>query len=130
MGELVQPADAIELDGSGPVLDGLGAAQDDLGAAQGNLNVDIPHGDPGAGLRRNPPVTIKDWLEPDLDPHDHEDGLEDGLGDDPEPVEMDIQPDLDPLVKPRLTNKEARQQRRSGSICIPVIYRTRIATHF
>ncbi|KAG9074109.1 hypothetical protein FRC06_010925 [Ceratobasidium sp. 370] len=107
-GELMQPADAIELDGSGPVLDGLGAAQDNLGAAQGNLGVDILHA-PAQGLRRNPPVTIEDWPEPDLDPHDHEDGLEDGLGDDPEPVEMDVQPDLDPLVEPRLTDEEARR---------------------
>ncbi|KAG9076146.1 hypothetical protein FS749_012111, partial [Ceratobasidium sp. UAMH 11750] len=110
MGELAQLADAMEFNDPGPVLDDLGADQGNLGAAQGNLDIDALHA-PAQGLRRNPPVIIEDWPEPDNDADNDEDGSEsdqsDNIPDDiPEFVERDVQPGLDLIAEPRYTDEE------------------------
>ncbi|KAG8730383.1 hypothetical protein FRC10_002754 [Ceratobasidium sp. 414] len=67
-----------------------------------------------SGLLQNPPVTIEDWPEPDLDIYDNEDGLADELpaddpNRDPEFMEEEFQPRLDPILEPRLTAEEMCQ---------------------
>jgi hypothetical protein len=70
-------------------------------------------------LRRNPPVTIEDWPDPDLNPDiddDDDDELAHNLNEplndpdrDPEYIERAQSPILDPIDVPLLTNDEIRR---------------------
>ncbi|KAG8735138.1 hypothetical protein FRC10_010953 [Ceratobasidium sp. 414] len=89
-----------------------------------NAGVEVPL-DPAHGLRRNPPVTIVDWPDPEADPE-----AEDELSDDdkpvvgpdcgPEYIEHDIPPGLDPIDEPRLADDTMCDilQRHLGNLAV------------
>ncbi|KAG8741783.1 hypothetical protein FRC10_002418 [Ceratobasidium sp. 414] len=89
-----------------------------------NTGVEVPL-DPAHGLRRNLPITIVDWPDPEADPEAEDELLDDdepvvGPDRDPEYVEHDIPPGLDPIDEPRLADDVMRDilQRHLGDLAV------------
>ncbi|KAB5587798.1 Transposase family Tnp2 protein [Ceratobasidium theobromae] len=95
-----------------------GQSAADVDAHMGDFDPDIPPVPPNPthGLRRNPPVTIEDWPDPDLNLDASDDELDNNSGEpvdgpncDPEYSEHVQPPTFDPVDEPELTDEEIRR---------------------
>ncbi|KAG9078254.1 hypothetical protein FRC06_008453, partial [Ceratobasidium sp. 370] len=96
-------------------------APNNANSAVHDAGIDVPL-EPAHGLRRNPPVTIEDWPDPEADAkdelYDDDDKPVGGPNCDPEYVERDLPARFDPIDEPRLADDEIREilQRHLGDL--------------
>ncbi|KAG8727454.1 hypothetical protein FRC12_022483 [Ceratobasidium sp. 428] len=101
--DLAYPAADIGPEIGEPVPDDEGLTDEELDALEDFV--------PTQGIRQNPPVTINNWDAPPSDSDSSEGEDEDGeLERDPEYLEHDLPPGLDPIDKPGLTDEEIRRR--------------------
>ncbi|KAG9096131.1 hypothetical protein FS749_009070 [Ceratobasidium sp. UAMH 11750] len=121
---------APPFDGADPALENAGPVPDDAGPVIGDAHLGL--GDarlglgnagigaplaPVVGLRHNPPVVIETWYGPDYEDIIEEDTIFGGDDDppindpdrDPDYVERDMPPALDPIDEPRLGDVQMRE---------------------
>ncbi|KAG8734374.1 hypothetical protein FRC10_011754 [Ceratobasidium sp. 414] len=116
--------DAGNLGAEEPAQPVIEMTPNDANVAVHDAGRDIPL-NPAHGLRRNPPVMIENWPdpEPDAEPLEGEGELDDnepvdGPDRDPEYIEHDMPAGLNPIDEPRLADEEIRQilQRNLGDL--------------
>ncbi|KAG8731956.1 hypothetical protein FRC12_019497 [Ceratobasidium sp. 428] len=100
---LAYPAADVGPEIGEPAPDDEGLTDEDLDALEDFA--------PTQGIRQNPPVAINNWDAPPSDSDSSEGEDEDGeLERDPEYLEHDLPPGLDPIDEPGLTDEEIRRR--------------------